>query len=112
MDEGVRGYIDAIPIAHRPLFDRIHGLVTQAAPDAELTLAYKMPTFTVGKRRLFVGVWKHGVSMYGWDHAHDGGFVARHPELQTSTGTLRLRPADAAAISDAELLALIAGALG
>lgn len=47
-----------------------------------------------------MGVWKHGVSIYGW--RQDGGFLARHPGLKTSKGTIRLRPQDAADIPDEE----------
>jgi len=111
MDEGVRDYIDAITPAHRPLFDRIHRLVLELHPDAAMVLLYKMPAYRVGRRRLFVGVWKHGVSIYGWDEGRDAGFVARHPQLKTSTGTLRLRTADAAAISDDEFRDLVRAAL-
>jgi uncharacterized protein YdhG (YjbR/CyaY superfamily) len=111
MDTAVQAYVDAIPSEHRPLFDRLHALVTATRPDAELVLAYKMPTFRVGKRRLFIGVWKHGISIYGWDHGRDGGFVERHPDLKTSTGTIRLRPEDALTIPDEEFHNLFTSAL-
>jgi hypothetical protein len=111
MATDVRDYIDAIPDEYRPLFDRIHRLTMQAAPHAVTSLAYGMPAFSAGRRRLSVGVWKHGVSIYGWDKERDGGFVARHPDLRTSTGTLRIRPADAEAITDDEFLALLGPAL-
>jgi uncharacterized protein YdhG (YjbR/CyaY superfamily) len=111
MSDAVRDYIDAIAPDDRPLFDRIHRLVLEAHPEAETVLLYKMPAYKVGRRRLFVGVWKHGVSMYGWDEGRDGGFVARHPELKTSTGTIRLRLADAAGISDDEFRDLVSAAL-
>ena len=61
MDDAVGAYIDAIPPEHRPLFDRIHQLVLAAHPDAKVVFSYQMPTYKVGRRRLFVGVWKHGV---------------------------------------------------
>ena len=51
------------------------------------------------------------MSIYGWDQGHDAGFIARHPELRTGKGTIRLRPEDAAAISDDELRALVRAAL-
>lgn len=111
MDEAVRAYIDAIPAAYRPLFDRMHGLILSAHPDVVVGLSYKMPAYKLGSRRLFVGAWKHGVSVYGWDEGRDAGFIARHPDLKTSTGTIRLRPEDAAAISDDELLDLVHAAL-
>lgn len=38
-DDAVRDYIDAIVPEHRPLFDRIHRLVFEAHPDAEVVLS-------------------------------------------------------------------------
>jgi len=98
MDHAVRAYIDAIPSEHRPLFDRLHRLVLEAHPEAAVVLSYQMPTYKVGRNRLFLGVWKHGVSVYGWQQGRDAGFTDRHPELRTSKGTIRLRPETAAAI--------------
>ena len=112
MDEAVRLYIDAIPDEYRPLFDRLHRLILAAHPDATVTLSYKMPTYKVGNRRLFVATWQHGVSVYGWRQGDDAGFTARHAELMTGKGTVRLRPEDAAGIPDDELRDLVRAALG
>jgi len=51
------------------------------------------------------------VSLYGWPQGHDAGFTARHPTLEYSKGTIRLRPEDAAGITDEELLALVRATL-
>ena len=40
-----------------------------------------------------------------------GGFTDRHPDLQSSKGTIRLRPEDATTIPDGELRALFRSAL-
>jgi hypothetical protein len=111
-DREALAYIDAIDAANRPLFDRIDGLIRGAFLDVTLAWSYKMPTFVAGERRLYVAAWAHGVSLYGWSEDHDGGFVARHPELRSGRGTLRLRPDDAATIGDDELLALLRASLG
>ena len=111
MDEAVRRYIDAIDPAHRPLFDRIHRLILAAHPEAAVVLSYEIPTYKVGRRRLYVGAWQHGISIYGWQQDRDGGFTARHPELKTGKATIKLRPQDAAAIADDELLGLVSAAL-
>jgi uncharacterized protein YdhG (YjbR/CyaY superfamily) len=111
MDEAVQSYIDGVDPAYRPLFDRVHQLILTAQPDAEVVLSYQIPTYKVGRRRLYVGAWKHGISIYGWPQDQDAGFTARHPELRTSKGTIQLRPQDAAAIADDELLALVRAAL-
>jgi len=111
MDGQVRDYIDAVAAEHRALFDRLHGLVLETHPDAEVKLSYKIPSYKVGRRRLYVGAWKHGVSIYGWDQGHDGGFTARHPALVTSKGTIQLRPEEAAGIPDAEFRELVRASL-
>jgi len=111
MDPAVAEYINAIPSGHRALFDRIHRLILDTCPDATVVLSYKMPTYQVGTRRLHLGVWKHGVSLYGWKAQGDGGFTARHPDLQTSTGTIRVRSDAAAAIPDDDFRDLARAAL-
>jgi uncharacterized protein YdhG (YjbR/CyaY superfamily) len=103
MDEAVRAYIDAIAPEHRALFDRLHRLILEVHPDAALALSYRIPTYRAGRRRLYVGAWQHGVSVYGWQADHDAGFTARHPDLKAGKGTIRLRPQDAAGIGDDEL---------
>ena len=62
MDEAVREYIDAIPSEHCAMFDRLHGLILEAHPDATVTLSYGIPSYRIGRRRLFVGAWKHGLA--------------------------------------------------
>ena len=111
MDEDVATYIEAIGPERRPLFDRLHAIVLSEHPDAEVMLSYGMPAYRVGARRLNLGVWKHGVSVYGWRGDRDGGFVARHPGLSSGKGTIRIPLADAGGISDEELRALLGGAL-
>jgi uncharacterized protein YdhG (YjbR/CyaY superfamily) len=111
MDDAVRDYIDAIDPAHRALFDRVHGLILEVHPDAGVVLSYKIPTYVVGRRRIHLGVWRHGVSLYGIGQEGIGAFTARHPDLRTSKGTIQLRPDDAAGITDDELRDLIRAAL-
>ena len=111
LDEAVQAYIDGIAPEHRPLFDRLHGLILDVHPDADVILSYDMPTYKVGRRRLFLAAWKHGVSMYGWGRGHDAGFIARHPALKSGQATIRLRPEDAAGIPDDEFRDLVRAAL-
>ena len=111
LDEAVQSYIEAIVPGHRPLFDRLHGLILEAQPEATVVLSYQIPTYTVGTRRVYLGAWKHGMSIYGWQQGRDAGFTARHPELLTSKATIRLRPQDAARIPDGELRDLLRAVL-
>lgn len=111
MDSQVVDYIAAISSPHRALFDRVHRLILEACPDADVTLAYNMPTYRVGKQRLHVAAWAHGISIYGWKAHGDGGLTTRHPELKTSTGTIRLPTDHAAEIADEEIRRFVRTAL-
>ena len=60
----VRRYRDEMDSEYRPVFDRLHRLIVATCPDAEVVLSYGMPTYRIGRRRLNIGVWKHGLSLY------------------------------------------------
>ena len=111
MDDDVQAYIDAIDPEHRPLFDRMHRLVLEVHPEADVVISYKMPTYKVGKNRCSIAAWKHGISIYGWRAANVPEFLARHPELKTSTGTIRISPTQAEGIGDDELRDVIRASL-
>ena len=112
MDTDVLRYVDQIAGEHRELFDRVNGLILGAYPDAVVKLSYKIPSYWRGQRKLYVGVWKHGLSVYGWPQGTEADFVGRHPELKTSKGTIQIRSRDADGLSDEELLELVHAALG
>ena len=63
-DEAVRRYREEMDSEYRPVFDRLHRLIVAMCPDAEVVLSYGMPTYRIGRRRLNIGVWKHGLSLY------------------------------------------------
>lgn len=111
IDDAAQRYINAIAPEHRPLFDRIHELILSEYPEATVVISYGVPTYKAGKQRLYLGVWKHGVSVYGWHAGHDGGFAERHPSLVTGRSTIRIRPRDAELIRDDEFRALVRAAL-
>jgi|SRR5580700_7763034 hypothetical protein len=110
MDKAVRRYRDEMNSECQSAFDRLHRLIVAICPDAEVVLSYGMPTYRIGRRRLNIGTWKHGLSLYVSPN-RDGGFSARHPELAAGKGTIKLKPADAGRISDAEFKDLIRAAL-
>ena len=112
MDPEVQTYVDALAPEHRPLFDRVHRLILRACPEASVGLSYGMPTYRVGARRLHVGVWRHGVSLYGWDADAGADLLSRHPGLLSGKATLRLRSGEAADVADDELSALVRASLG
>ncbi|MCX5054127.1 MULTISPECIES: DUF1801 domain-containing protein [unclassified Streptomyces] len=112
MDAEAKNYIDGIAPEHRALFDRVHRLILEAYPEANVVLAYGLPTYRVGNRKLHVGVWQHGVSVYGWDKGAGAGLTSRRPYLVSGKGTIRLRSQDAEGVTDGELSDLIRASLG
>src|SRR6188474_1182776 len=111
MDEKVQAYIDGISDDFRPLFDRLHGLILKSFPDAKVTISYRMPSYKVGKRRLYLAAFKDHVGIYGWQDDRDAGFVERHPKLRTGKGTIQLTNAAAKKLSNKELTAFISAEL-
>ena len=81
VDEAAQAYIDGIAPQNRPLFDRLHGLILRAYPDAAVGLSYGMPAYTVGGRRFYVAAWKHGLSIYGWPQGRE---AASPPAIRSS----------------------------
>jgi uncharacterized protein YdhG (YjbR/CyaY superfamily) len=112
--EAVEAYIAAMAPGTRRVFDRLERIVREEGPEAVTDMSYGMLRYRVGDRRLFVGAWKHGLSIYGWPRGSEVDFVARHPSLMTSKGTIRL-PQDAAIdvtdVTDADLRGLVRAAL-
>ena len=47
MEDAVRRYIDAIPTDKKPLFDRLHSLILDLYPAADIVLSYQIPTYKV-----------------------------------------------------------------
>ena len=78
MDDAVRRYRDEITTEYQPMFDRLHQLITGTCPDADVVLSYGMPTYRIGRRRLNVAIWAHGLSLYV-SPSRDAGFSARPP---------------------------------
>jgi hypothetical protein len=78
-------YIDAIAPEHRPPRPAAPADPGRA-PRGNGGPLLQDPTYKVGNRRLHVGAWKHGLSIYGWQQGRDDAFTSRHPELKTSRG--------------------------
>jgi hypothetical protein len=112
VESELQAYLDGIDPANRPLFDRIDGLILVEFPHAEVGIAYKMPVYRVGDRSLNVGVWAHGVSLYGVNDDDAPTLLARHPELSSGRGTLRIPRKVADDVTDAELVEVIKAVLG
>lgn len=91
IDPAVQAFVDAIPEKKRPLFDRLQSLIFELYPEAETYISYQIPTYRVGKCRVYLGLWKDGVSLHAIDPAP---FKAKHPKIKTGRGSLNFKVTD------------------
>src|SRR5262245_6639979 len=62
---GVDEYIASYPEAVQAVLQRARAAVRRAAPDAEETISYGMPTFRLYPgHAVSIGAWKHHIGMY------------------------------------------------
>ena len=58
-------YIGSFPPAVQPLLEQVRATIHDAAPSAEETISYGMPTFRLdGRHLVYFGGWKHHVGIY------------------------------------------------
>ena len=69
LPEAVAQYLETIPVAQRPIYDRLWQLIARHHPGAEVKLWYRMPTFKTDQ---------------GW--ALDAGFSGQTPQDQNRQG--------------------------
>ena len=93
-DRAVQEYVDAIPPRDRPLFDRLHALILDLYPEADIVISYQIPTYKARGGRVSLGLWKDGVSLYTTHPDHIGTFKQRHPSIKTGKASLNFRITD------------------
>ena len=94
MDKGVQGYFDAVPEDRKPLLGRLHALIMDLYPDAEVRMWYRMPTYRARSGWVALANQKHYVSLYTNGAHHIAGFKARYPSIKTGTGCINLKVTD------------------
>ena len=91
MEEAVQRFIDKVPAEQRPLFDRLHSLILELYPDAEVVISYQVPTYKARGGRVSLGLWQDGVSLYTTGPEYIEDFKAKHPKVKTGKASLNFR---------------------
>ncbi len=94
MTEPVQTYIESVADERRQLFDRLQALILGLYPEAEIALAYGVPTYKMPTGRVHLGYWKHGVAVYPGSRPIPA-FRAACPQIKTSKGTISFKLTDA-----------------
>jgi uncharacterized protein YdhG (YjbR/CyaY superfamily) len=94
VDTSVQRYVDAIPAEQRPLFDRLHSLILELYPDAEVVISYQIPTYKARGGRVSLGLWKDGVSLYTTGPEYVENFRSKHPAIKTGKASINFKLTD------------------
>ena len=92
----IDGYIAACPAAVQPFLQKIRETIHSAAPDAQETIAWRMPTFRQGENLIYFAAFQNHISIFPGGEA-TSVFANRLSEYKTSKGTIQFplgRPID------------------
>jgi uncharacterized protein YdhG (YjbR/CyaY superfamily) len=90
----VRKYVQAVSDERRSLFDDLEQLILDMYPDAEVAIAYGVPTYGTKPARVGLGYWKQGVSFYPYSGSALGEFRQKYPTIKTTKGSINFRLSD------------------
>jgi uncharacterized protein YdhG (YjbR/CyaY superfamily) len=96
----VQTYRDDLAGKRQERFDVLHRLILGLYPDAEVSMRYRMPTYTWHDGWVALGNQKDYLSVYTCGAQHLADFKARHPDIKTGKGCINLRDADALPLTD------------
>jgi uncharacterized protein YdhG (YjbR/CyaY superfamily) len=92
LPDDVREYIDALDAAHRRLFDRLHDLIVDELPDAQVVISYQIPLYRVGRRHVGLNARRpDGVTLTTTSPDHIDAFRRRHPQFKTNKASIQFR---------------------
>ncbi len=91
LSEEVIAYIEALPATHRPLFDRLHALILDELPEAEVVISYQIPLYRVGRRHVGLNPRRAGgLTLTTTSPDHIAEFKDRHPDFKTGKASIQL----------------------
>lgn len=91
MEKADQDYIDAPGDARRELYLQLQEMLLGLHPDISVKLAYGVVKYYNANGWIYLGYWKHGVSLYPGKTQGLQDFKARHPGIKTSIGTINLK---------------------
>ena len=92
LPDEVQEYVDALDARHRRLFDHLHELILDEVPDAEIVIAYQIPMYKIGRRRVGLNAGRAGgVTLTTTSPEHIAAFKRRHPAFKTNKASIQFR---------------------
>jgi uncharacterized protein YdhG (YjbR/CyaY superfamily) len=94
MKSEVRDYIIQVSDERRELFLKLQSLIYNLYPKAEAKISYKIVKYVLPSGWVFLGYWKQGVSLYTGYITELPVFAAKHPQIKTGKGSIKLKMTD------------------
>jgi uncharacterized protein YdhG (YjbR/CyaY superfamily) len=88
----VAEWMGRLPPDQRASLDRLRAQIRAAAPDAEETISYGMPTFTLNGHLVAFGAFKNHVSFFPMSSSLIGDYAKELEGFETSKGTIQFTP--------------------
>lgn len=84
--------MDAVPEDRKPFITRLHTLIMELYPQAEVGMSYKMPTYKAKGGWLALANQKKYLSLYTCGEHHIAAFKEKYPHIKTGKGCINLTP--------------------
>lgn len=93
-------YLKNIPEQRMARFNAIYTLIMKLFPDAEPSMKYKMPTFTLGDHWIALANQKNYLSVYTCNAQHLAEFQYQYPKIKTGKGCINIKDNDTFELND------------
>ncbi|WP_338517306.1 iron chaperone [Alteromonas gracilis] len=90
----LNSYLEALPKARRIKLQRLADLIISLYPSAEVSMKYKMPTFSIDAGWVAIANQKNYVSLYTCSAQHLEQFKQCYPTIKTGTGCINFKDKD------------------
>lgn len=87
----VEKYFQSIPKARIDRMYKIHSMILDIYPNADVTMKYKMPTYHVCDGWVSLANQKNYISLYTCGYHHSEQFKSKYLKIKTGTGCINFR---------------------
>ncbi len=94
LEENVGRYFSAVPSDRKDMIYKLHKLIVDLYPTAEISMDYKMPTYRYEEGWVALANQKNYISLYTCSAEHLAEFKKRHPKIKTGKGCINFKPKD------------------
>ena len=99
MNRDVQRYMESVPQDRKLVVGKLHTLILELYPNAEVDMSYKMPTYKVKDGWVALANQKRYISLYTCGPHHIAAFKEKYPAIKTGKGCINLKPTDEIPVS-------------